>query len=90
MSTVAFAATASNTLGTAPGITISDYDPDGDVHVDLSGINSDPGEDEDGDLDVDNADAILASAGWSRIGQWTPSSSLWAAEIERKQEENPR
>jgi hypothetical protein len=90
MSTIAFATTASNTLGADPGITISDYDPAGAVHVDLINIDGDPGEDEDGDLDIDNADAILASHGWSRIGQWTRSGGQWGAEIERQQEENPR
>lgn len=82
MSTVAFATTASNTLGTDPGISVTDYDPAGDVHVDLLVIDGDPGEDEDGDLDIDNADAILESHGYSRINPWTQSGGQWGAEVE--------
>jgi hypothetical protein len=84
MSTIAFATTASNTLGADPGITITDYDPDGDVHVDQLVIDGDPGEDEDGDLDIDNADAILESNGFGRVGVWTRSGGQWGVEVESK------
>lgn len=83
MSTVAFATTASNTHGADPGISITDYDPAGDVHTDLLDIDGDPGEDEDGDLDIDNADAILESHGFSRINPWTQSGGQWGAEVEK-------
>jgi hypothetical protein len=83
MSIVAFAATAGNTLGADPGITITDYDPAGNVHVDQSTIDGDPGEDEYGDLDIDNADAILQAHGWSRIDAWHQSGGQWGAEVER-------
>jgi len=81
MSTIAFVTTASNTLGA--GITISDYDPEGDAHTDLLTIDGDPGEDENGNLDTDNADAILASNGFVLAGSWTRSGGQWAAEVER-------
>ena len=85
MSIIAFATTADNALGADPGITISDYDPDGDVHVDRGVIDGDPGEDEYGDLDIDNADAILESNGWSRVGTWTRSGGQWGTEVEKTQ-----
>jgi hypothetical protein len=83
MSTIAFAATVSNTLGADAGITVSDYDPSGDVHTDLLVIDGDPGEDEFGNLDTDNADAILESYGFALAGSWTRSGGQWAAEVER-------
>jgi len=83
MSTIAFAATASNTLGADPGITISDVDPDGDVHAGQFVIDADPGEDEYGDLDIGKADAILESHGWARAGVWTRSGGQWGTEVER-------
>ncbi len=86
MSTIAFATTTSNTLGADAGITISDYDPDGDVHADQAVIDSDPGDDEYGDIDADNADAILESHGWSRIDPWIRSGGQWAAEVEKVQD----
>jgi hypothetical protein len=82
MSTIAFATTAGNNLGADAGISITDYDPDGDVHTDLLAVDADPGEDEYGDLDVDNADVILKSRGYSRTGSWTRSGGQWAAEVE--------
>jgi len=78
MSTIAFAATASNILGADAGILIRDAD-DADVLV----IDGDPGEDENGNLDTDNADAILASHGYALAGSWTRSDGQWAAEVER-------
>lgn len=84
MSTIAFATTASNTLRADAGITITSYDPAGDVHTDLLYIGGDPGEDEYGDLDIGNADVILSSHGWTRTGAWTRSDGQWAAEVERE------
>jgi hypothetical protein len=85
MSLIAFAATASNLLGADAGIIIRDAgiiirdDADADVLV----IDGDPGEDEFGNLDTDNADAILASHGFALAGSWTRSDGQWAAEVER-------
>ena len=48
----------------------------------LCELDEGPGEDEDGDLDIDNADAILESHGYSRINPWTQSGGQWGAEVE--------
>jgi len=80
---VAFAATAGNQLGADLGIQITEYDPAGDVHTELLFIDGDPGLDEDGDLDEDNADAILESNGFSRVDPWHLSGGQWGAMVER-------
>ena len=86
MSITAFAATDKNKLGADPGITISDYDPAGDVHVDQAFEVAPIGE-EDGWLDEDAADALLERMGYSKITPWTESGGQWAAEVERIPEE---
>jgi hypothetical protein len=82
MSTIAFAATDSNTIGADAGITISDHDPEGDVHTDMAFEVAPLPEDEDGWLDEDAADALLARMGYSKVSPWTRSGGQWAAEVE--------
>ena len=86
MSIIAFART---TPGDGPGILISDYDPESDVHTGLATIDGEIALTEDGDLDTGNADALLEAGGWSRAGAWECSGGQWAAPAERSENSRP-
>jgi hypothetical protein len=82
MSTVAFAATDRNRIAADPGITLVMYDPEGDAHSDLGVIGGSIPEGDDGWLDEDAADALLARMGYGKVSPWIRSDGQWAAEVE--------
>jgi hypothetical protein len=70
----AYATTSSNYLGADAGILVCDET--GEIARENTGLSLDG---EDGELDFDAADLMLAGLGYSRTSDWTWSGSQWAA-----------
>jgi hypothetical protein len=81
MSLVAYAATAGNRVAAMPGITVKEINTIGES-IGKAVILVDPGVDWHGDLDCEEADALLRSNGYQRVFSWVDCGrGLWAASV---------
>ena len=82
MSIIAFVTSTVNGVGADAGISITSYDPDGDVHTEIMTAEGTELDDADGGLAFNAAEAALRRMGYRLTGPWTESGGQWAVKVE--------
>lgn len=86
MNTIAWTTTSASMPEADPGIVVLEQDEQDTAVEELARSDSQPdgwAVTENGGLDGDAADDLLAELGWRRTGEWIGSGGQWAAQVER-------